>query len=224
MLGDRAHGIIADASGDREADPGGVTEERIKSTVAAIIQVHIGTAVVGEDEVADGVGALDREGVIVKGLDEPWVFCGNEFARFRVCPELICRVRNGCSCGLDWTGPDWTEAGQTYHVLVVMVEVNTTLLSGLPLHRDRLVDVGLVDDLRDHLRPILQEIGARRRDLSAVNGICRPIFEQQRDQSAEGIEEKGNDHEVDHKEGDGSSPHYGSSREILGEVLEGRFE
>ena len=90
------------------------------------------------------------------------------------------------------------------------MEINTGLLSTLPLRRYRLVDVGLVDNLRDHLRPVLQQIRARRGDLGAMDGICRPVFEQQRDQGAEGIEEEGNDHEVDHKEGDGSSPHCGS--------------
>jgi hypothetical protein len=101
----------------------------------------------------------------------------------------------------------------TYHVLIVVVEVNARLLSSLPLRGDRAVDVGLVDDLRDHLRPVLEQIGARRGDLGAVDGICRRILEQQRDQRAEGVEEEGNDHEADHEEGDGSMPHGdGSSR------------
>lgn len=87
------------------------------------------------------------------------------------------------------------------------MEINARLLSTLPLLRDRGVDVGLVDDLGDHLRPVLEEVGARGRDLTAVDGICRPVFEQQRDQRAEGIEEEGNDQEVDHDERDGSPPH-----------------
>ena len=91
MLGNRAHGIIADACGNREAHPGGIAEEGVKSTVAAIIQVHIGAAVVREDEVADGVGTLNRERVVVEGLDEPRILCGNEFTRFRIGPELMPR-------------------------------------------------------------------------------------------------------------------------------------
>ena len=97
----------------------------------------------------------------------------------------------------------------TYHVLVVLMEVNASLLSNLPLLGDRAVDVGLVDDLGDDLRPVLQEVGARGGDLGAVDGICRPVLEQQRDQRAEGIEEEGDDDEVDHEERDGSSPHDG---------------
>ena len=80
VLRHRAHGIVADARRHREADPGWVAEEGVEPAVAAIVQVHVGAAIVGEDEVADGVGALDWEGVVVKGLDEPWVLCGNEFA------------------------------------------------------------------------------------------------------------------------------------------------
>lgn len=41
-----------------------------------------------EDEIADGVGALDREGIGIKGCEEPGVFCSDELARFIVGPEL----------------------------------------------------------------------------------------------------------------------------------------
>jgi hypothetical protein len=47
---------------------------------------------VREDKVADGISALDREGVVVKGLDEPGVLRGNKLTRLRVGPELECRV------------------------------------------------------------------------------------------------------------------------------------
>jgi hypothetical protein len=42
----------------------------------------------GEDEVADGICALDREGIVVKGVDEPGVFCCDELSGTLVCPEL----------------------------------------------------------------------------------------------------------------------------------------
>lgn len=88
VLRDGAHGIVADASGDREPDPRRVAEEGVESTVAAVVQVHVGAAVVGKDEVADGIGALDREGVVVEGLEEPWILRGDELARLGISPEL----------------------------------------------------------------------------------------------------------------------------------------
>lgn len=102
-------------------------------------------------------------------------------------------------------------ARQTHHVLVIIVELNAGLLSSLPLRGDGAVDVGLVNDLGDHLRPILEPVRAWGRYLGAVDGIGRSVLEQQRDQRAEGIEEEGDDHEVNHEKHDRSSPHGGGA-------------
>lgn len=88
MLWNRSHGVVADTCGDGEAEPGWVAEERIEAAVAAIVQIHVCAAKVGEDEVADGICALDGERVAVEGLDEPRVFCSNEFSGFDIGPEL----------------------------------------------------------------------------------------------------------------------------------------
>lgn len=41
-----------------------------------------------EDEVPDGVCALDVVWVVVEGLQEPGVLCCDEVSRFLICPEL----------------------------------------------------------------------------------------------------------------------------------------
>jgi hypothetical protein len=94
------------------------------------------------------------------------------------------------------------------------VQVDAGLLPFLPLWGYRAVDVGLVDDLGYQLRSVLDEIRAGGRNLGAMNGICGTVFEEERDQSAEGIEEEGNYHEIDHQEGDGATPH--GARTFLG--------
>lgn len=96
---------------------------------------------------------------------------------------------------------------RTYHVLIIIMQIDARLLARLPLRRDGAVDVGLVDDLGDALGAVLQEVRARRGNLRAVDGVGGPVLEQQRDQGAEGIEERCDDHEIDHQEGDRSSPH-----------------
>lgn len=45
-----------------------------------IIEVDVDAAEVGENEVADGVRALDGLGVVVEGVQEPGVFGGYELA------------------------------------------------------------------------------------------------------------------------------------------------
>jgi hypothetical protein len=88
MLRNRAHGIVADARGDGEADPGWVAEEGIKAAVAAVVQIHVGPSKVREDKVAYGISALNWEWVAVEGVEEPGVFGGDELAGFHVGPEL----------------------------------------------------------------------------------------------------------------------------------------
>lgn len=95
----------------------------------------------------------------------------------------------------------------TYHVGVVFVEVNARLLPALPLLRYRGIYVGLVNDLGDQLWSVLEQVRAWGGDLGAVDGICRRVLEQQRDEGAEGIEEEADDQEIDHQEDEGSTPH-----------------
>jgi len=88
VLGNRAHGVITDSCRHCRAYPSGVAEQRIQASVTAIVEIEINTAVVRENEVPDGIGALDGKRIRIEGFKKPGIFCCNEFARFGVCPEL----------------------------------------------------------------------------------------------------------------------------------------
>lgn len=88
MLRHGAHRIVAYPCRHGTSYPCWVREEWIETAIASIIEINIYAAVESEDEVADRVGALDGEGVIVEGVEEPGVFCFDEVAGKFVGPEL----------------------------------------------------------------------------------------------------------------------------------------
>lgn len=57
-------------------------------SIAECVHVEIHTTVVVENEVTDGIGALDVEWEVVPGVDEPRVLFGDEVAGFVVGPVL----------------------------------------------------------------------------------------------------------------------------------------
>ena len=65
-----------------------------------------------------------------------------------------------------------------YNVLVIRVQVDTASLSINPNFRDRFILVGLVNDLGDDLRPLLDQTRIGRRKLCAVDCVGRGIFHQ----------------------------------------------
>lgn len=83
-----AHGVVADARGERASEPGRVLEHHVQTPCATIVEIEVDAAVVVEDEVADGIGALDGEGVRVEGVEEPGVFRADELAGEVIRPEL----------------------------------------------------------------------------------------------------------------------------------------
>lgn len=56
--------------------------------VAEGVHVEVDAAIVVQDKVADGVGALDGEGIAVPVLDKPGVFGRDEVASRLVGPQL----------------------------------------------------------------------------------------------------------------------------------------
>lgn len=86
VVGDGTHCVVGNSGGYGAAHPGRVGEERVETSVTAVVEVNIDSAVVGEDEIADGVCALNWIGVVIEGLDEPGIFFQYESARFFVCP------------------------------------------------------------------------------------------------------------------------------------------
>lgn len=53
-----------------------------------IVQIDIGSAKMGQNEITDRVCALDGVFVAVKGLEEPGIFGGDEVARLFIRPQL----------------------------------------------------------------------------------------------------------------------------------------
>ena len=150
MLGGGAHDVVADAGGDGTAEPGRVGEQGVEAALAAVVEVDVDAAVEVQDEVADGVGALDVVRVAVERREEPGVFLGDEGA------------------GLD-VGPE--------DVFVVWVQVDAGLLGGEPFVGDGGVDVGLVDDLGDELRAGADEGGVGRGEFGAVDRVGGGVFD-----------------------------------------------
>jgi len=89
MAGAGAQRVVADARGRRAACPGRVCEEGVQRARGLDVEVEVDAAVVGEDEVAEGVDALDGVGVGGVGGEEPGVLGGDEVEGGFVCPELV---------------------------------------------------------------------------------------------------------------------------------------
>jgi hypothetical protein len=66
-----------------------VLEQRIESAETANIEVEVYTAEMVEDEIANGVGALDGPLVAIKCVEKPWVVLLDEVTRGFVCPEDV---------------------------------------------------------------------------------------------------------------------------------------
>lgn len=53
---------------------------------AAYVEVHVDTAIVVEDKVANSVRPLDRIRVRIKRVEKPTIMLRNELARAGICP------------------------------------------------------------------------------------------------------------------------------------------
>jgi len=89
VLGNRAHNIVADSSRDCSTDPSWVAKERVETTVTAIVEIDVDSAVEMENEVADRVSALNGIKVRVEGYEEPGVFYCDKGSGHLVGPELV---------------------------------------------------------------------------------------------------------------------------------------
>lgn len=150
---DGTHCIVGDTSGQSAAQPSWIREQRVKTTVAAIVEVEIDTTIVGEDKVADGISALDWEFVVVEGLEEPRVFCSDELARGSIGPQLV---------------------------FPIFVQFDAALLRFLPDFWNALVYVCLVNNFGDHLWATVDQIRARSRELGTRDCIFRAVDNQER--------------------------------------------
>jgi hypothetical protein len=67
------------------------------------------------------------------------------------------------------------------------------------------------------LRPIIDEIRAWSRDFRTVDSIASAVFEEERDEGAEGVDKEADYDEVDDQEDDGAATHLCGLREQLWE-------
>ena len=107
MVRDATHGVVGDTGWFGAANPGWIREKRVETAVAAledyvsgggrskkekrgayIVEIDVDTTIVGEDEVANCVCALDGLRIIVECAQEPRIFGSNELSRLVIRPEL----------------------------------------------------------------------------------------------------------------------------------------
>ena len=95
----------------------------------------------------------------------------------------------------------------TYNVFVVRVQVDAALLSIPPHFWNRLILVGLMDNLGDNLRPLFDQTRVWRREFRAMNGVGRGIFHQQRQECKNAANQEGKDDKIGDQENQETSPH-----------------
>lgn len=83
------HEVVGHSDRDGARENHGEGEERVHGPLAADVQVNVHSAIMIEDEVANGVSPLDRVGVAVEGIEEPGVLLRDELTRACVCPKLV---------------------------------------------------------------------------------------------------------------------------------------
>jgi hypothetical protein len=82
----RKHEVVRDADGYGTREDDGKDEEGVQRTKATNVEVHVNTAIMVEDEVADGIRPLDSIGVRIKLVEKPAVILRDKLARTGICP------------------------------------------------------------------------------------------------------------------------------------------
>lgn len=135
VAGDCAHHVVGDSSRHGAAHPCRVGEQRVEASVTTIVQIDVDSTIVRQHKIPNRVRALDGVLVVLESFEEPRVFSRNEVPTLRICPKLVFPV--------------------------ILVQLQTRCLRLLPHRRYALVDVCLVDDLRDHLWSSIDQARAR---------------------------------------------------------------
>ena len=79
---------------------------------------------------------------------------------------------------------------QTHLVLVILMQIHTALLCLPPSLGHGVVDIGLMNDLGDELRPVVYSWRIRWRNLGTVNGVGGAVFDEQSEKSEDGADEE----------------------------------
>lgn len=104
-------------------------------------------------------------------------------------------------------------------VLVILMQIHAGLLRLAPDFGDALVDVRLMYDLGDQLRPCLDEGRIRGGDFGMLDDVLGAIFDQKGQEGEAGVDEESDDEDVDQQENDQSTPHDGC---LLGQSCNSR--
>lgn len=102
-----------------------------------------------------------------------------------------------------------------YNVLIIRMQLNTAALGIPPNLGNGLVFIGLVNDLGNDLRPLLDQTRVGRGKFRAVDGVGGGILDEEGEQGEDGADEDGDYNEVDNEEDEHASSH-GESRTVDG--------
>ena len=97
---------------------------------------------------------------------------------------------------------------QTYSVLIILVQIDTTLLGFPPSLWNRIVHVCLVYYFRYQVRTIIDEGGIGRGDFGGMNCVGGAIFDQEGEEGEDGADEEEDDDNIDDEE-DGEAASHG---------------
>lgn len=93
----------------------------------------------------------------------------------------------------------------------------TALLGSPPPFWDRLVYVGLVNDLGDILSPVIYQIATRCWDIRAVDGIIGAIFKEETQKRFDTIDQGADNYKIDCEKDDCAASHV-EDGEVVGGI------
>lgn len=103
------------------------------------------------------------------------------------------------------------EQPPSYLVLIILMQVDTTLLRLPPMFGHTLIYICLVYYLRYQLWHVVDQGRVGSGNLGAVDGICRAIFYEESEKSEDAVDEEDNDEAVDYEENGEAATHgYGN--------------
>ena len=95
----REHEVVGNSNGFRFGEDNWVYEEGVEGAKASDVQIDVHAAIVMENEISNGVGALNGVGVCVERVKEPRVMLCDELPRTCVRPEHIFTKNDTFSTG-----------------------------------------------------------------------------------------------------------------------------
>ena len=79
---------------------------------------------------------------------------------------------------------------ETHLVLIILVQIDAALLGFSPSLGYSIIDIGLVNDFRYELGPLVNAWRIRGRDLGTMNGVGRAVFDEQSKEGEDGAYEE----------------------------------